>query len=737
MSIDNNIDFKDHIVQYPNRFKQTTVAPGIVELVPTWITNPEEIIEPGTPVDSELFKKLKQNVSIYQQTFTTTDNQTVINLERDFLIGQNRVSLSIGGVRQYAGQDYAETDSHTLTMTVPLKGGLKAEVIMFTASQSIAEDFFEKTVAAIAATQAANDAAQDALEAATEANNSTLNWRAPVDMFSQLASVSNPKIRDTIMVRNTGKVFRYNGTTWLEIQDIDPAVINEVDTRTNKKIDDISQKTALNNFYDTTKATLILAGIDSLTNGAGGTKYLDYFAPRMRGEMGDGGPGYVPLDYGYSVEEGYSFGASGGFVALSLLPKDDPDVLRSFDLKGYRTVGATNGAMDYDIKRKYKKCTLFYLKKPGGGSFKVGYLSDYASVNFTIDTNSVSYSLGVFDMPDNTDSRQGKIAIRQAVGDVCLFGLLCLNDTGVAISRIGKGGDRLKWHSDLDATFRTAWIEALKPKMYLFNGGANDSNFATADEFSNYLNNYLGGFITYGTQIVLIRPNSISGNTMIDQYEQKLLNFRKQNKTDMVFNNRLLGEKYETANADGYMLDGVHPSDLGNRKIANNLLSYLSLPVIGQNITLLNIGGSVALTKQYTATLSTKSMNVASGSKTNFYKLGLVAAYPIAILKLRVSGTRNGTNNTLVKECNVIFNNGTTINNNVSAVLKTSVFEIVSFTSSGQPTVAFDVDFVVNNGKLEINIGPASGYNFAMDFTVVGDATFTYLGSTGQSLFEN
>jgi|GEM_PF-6237252 len=231
MSIDNNIDFKDHIVQYPNRFKQTTVAPGIVELVPTWIETPSQIIQPGTPVDSELFEKLKQNVTIYQQTFTTTNNQTVINLDRDFLVGQNRVSLSIGGVRQYAGQDYTETDSHTLTMTTPQKGGLKAEVIMFTASQAIAEDFFEQTVAAIAATQAANDAANDANVAAELARSASLNWRIPVDTFSQLSSVSNPQSRDTVMVRDTGKVYRYNGTSWLEIQDINPTVINEVDTR--------------------------------------------------------------------------------------------------------------------------------------------------------------------------------------------------------------------------------------------------------------------------------------------------------------------------------------------------------------------------------------------------------------------------------------------------------------------------------------------------------------------------
>ena len=232
MSFDNTIDFKDHIVQYPNRFKQTTVAPGVVELVPTWITNSNEIIEPGTPVDSELFKKLKQNVTIYQQTFTTTENQTVINLNRDFLVGQNRVSLSIGGVRQYSGQDYTETDSHTLKMVTPQKGGLKAEVIMFTASQAIAEDFFEKTVAAIAATQAANEAADVANEAAV---STRLRWLVPVNTFSNLSTTyPSPQLGDVVMMRDTGKVFRYNGTSWQEIQDIDPTAINALETRFEK-----------------------------------------------------------------------------------------------------------------------------------------------------------------------------------------------------------------------------------------------------------------------------------------------------------------------------------------------------------------------------------------------------------------------------------------------------------------------------------------------------------------------
>lgn len=180
----------------------------------------------------EALLKIK-NSAVYQQIFITTEGQTVIDLNRDFLVGQNRVSLSIGGVRQYAGQDYTETDTHTLTMASPLKGGLKAEVVMFTASQAIAEDFFEKTVAAIEATQAANEAA----------TSTRLNWKVPVNTFSNIATTyPAPQLGDVVFVRDTGKVFRYNGTSWVEIQDIDPTPINEVDSRLGGLIAENSQQ---------------------------------------------------------------------------------------------------------------------------------------------------------------------------------------------------------------------------------------------------------------------------------------------------------------------------------------------------------------------------------------------------------------------------------------------------------------------------------------------------------------
>lgn len=242
MSIDNNIDFKDHIVQYPNRFKQTTVAPGVVELVPTWIENTNEIIEPGTPVDSELFKKLKQNVTIYQQKLTALEGQTVINLARSYLVGQNRVSLYVGGVKQYSGQDYVETNPTKLTMNTPLKGGYKIEVIMFTASQALAEDFFVEATAAIEATNAANEAAS----AANAAKESAYTiHKAPVSTFAALTTTyPTAQTGWEVQTLDDGKVYRRESGAWVYIKELTPAPIGfltqEIDA-TNEKVKTIER----------------------------------------------------------------------------------------------------------------------------------------------------------------------------------------------------------------------------------------------------------------------------------------------------------------------------------------------------------------------------------------------------------------------------------------------------------------------------------------------------------------
>ena len=65
-----------------------------------------------------------------------------------------------------------------------------------------------------------------------------INWKEPV------ANVASLPIDDengtARQVRDTGKVYRFNGTDWIEIQDYDATAINEVDSRLSAQLADIA-----------------------------------------------------------------------------------------------------------------------------------------------------------------------------------------------------------------------------------------------------------------------------------------------------------------------------------------------------------------------------------------------------------------------------------------------------------------------------------------------------------------
>ena len=65
-------------------------------------------------------------------------------------------------------------------------------------------------------------------------DNAKLNWKEPVDSFSDLPSSAEEG--DTRMDKSTGKVYRYDGTNWVEIQQIDAGPVNELDSRLSSQL---------------------------------------------------------------------------------------------------------------------------------------------------------------------------------------------------------------------------------------------------------------------------------------------------------------------------------------------------------------------------------------------------------------------------------------------------------------------------------------------------------------------
>ncbi|WP_132748247.1 SGNH/GDSL hydrolase family protein [Scopulibacillus darangshiensis] len=322
---------------------------------------------------------------------------------------------------------------------------------------------------------------------------------------------------------------------------------------------------------------LVLAGIDSLTNGPiyqkTKSRYLDDFIPRMHDVFGDGGPGYVPFDSIYFKQEHGTFRFSYGVHEINdLVPGKYPSQY-SLDLKGIYTKGGYLRWMRVDMPRSmdWKYGEIFYLQQPNGGSFRVGYTQ--SGQREEVHTKG-SLKLGVVTLPKN--KYDGRLTFSHINGKVVIFGGLFLNDHGVAVSRIGQGGDRLDWHARIHNNMMAQWLKELNPSLFIFNGGMNDRSTLSAKGYKYDLNNYLQPFIKENCRLLLVAPNAILGNNRIlKEYENVLVNYAKNHGTGFISNKEALGENYLKAESKGYMGDRIHPNDLGSKVISQHLFNYL------------------------------------------------------------------------------------------------------------------------------------------------------------------
>ena len=69
-----------------------------------------------------------------------------------------------------------------------------------------------------------------------------LNWKEPVGTTDDLPTSASEG--DTRMTRDTGKIYRFDGSVWQEIQEIDATAINEVDNRLSEQLAQNEQQVA-------------------------------------------------------------------------------------------------------------------------------------------------------------------------------------------------------------------------------------------------------------------------------------------------------------------------------------------------------------------------------------------------------------------------------------------------------------------------------------------------------------
>jgi len=471
---------------------------------------------------------------------------------------------------------------------------------------------------------------------------------------------------------------------------------------------------------------LIFAYLDSLTAGTGTvgagtyTNWRKYFEPVLRGRFGDTGPGWHSFSTTTAADKSVSFGATS-MTSVTLT-----GTFGTYSLDGfgqYRAPGAAGvGNMDWNFNQKWDTARVYYLKQPSGGSFGVRCSNTSDASITTVDTSNIDFDLGFVDIA-YTGSGAVALAFRNVGANVCIFGAF-FSLTGVSpigLVSVAEGGRKLSDVAAQNSSFRQKWLTAFAPTHALINGGMNDRGTTNAATHYNDLNTIVTDIqsVLPACNITIIQsnePNDATGSASainFNAYTAQKIALAELKELSYVDLRDALGGGYATANSKGLMLDGVHPNDKGNRRIARFISDHLGLPWLQKDPgkTPSPGSGSGAVPIPF-GTLTPKrdvlnTVGFPTGTAITLWTLGLGQAFPTALLKIRVDVTRFQSPVHTLREYYVRISN-TTVSNTVTNVGQITDTQI--FKEADTDTIATDITFscVIESGKAVIKVTPVT-----------------------------
>lgn len=328
---------------------------------------------------------------------------------------------------------------------------------------------------------------------------------------------------------------------------------------------------------DDYKKENIFLGIDSLTEGAGGTTYRDFFykdslPPKL---------GYVSIDYKSTKDYQVSVFMTEN---MKWLPPemDYSSYPKKFSLDG-KGVFTNKGKADrcaFNISNlhSYKKVGLYYLKQPEGGSFLL-YASNIgvSSEKKKVFTKSKKFEIGYTEIETEVSDR---FNIDSIFGKVVVFGLNFKNDslkTNV-VNTFAKGGVKLNDIVSLDKKFRRAWFKTLKPTTYILNAGMNDRKTIEPTIFKENLEGFIND-LNYSVpkcKIILVEPSESKdySETYMNSYRRIRQELSIKKKNVYYYSIPKSVGDYTFFDKNGMMLDKVHPNKKGNEAIGKSLYEF-------------------------------------------------------------------------------------------------------------------------------------------------------------------
>ncbi|WP_182849683.1 SGNH/GDSL hydrolase family protein [Pelagerythrobacter aerophilus] len=302
--------------------------------------------------------------------------------------------------------------------------------------------------------------------------------------------------------------------------------------------------------------TVVVAGIDSLTDGAGGTDWRRYFRQELVGELGDGGPGWASFSERGAEEHGADFKYGGTFRPFHL---NTPHGSSSLDGEGI--AASDGGTFAWSGPEGWDKARIFYRAQPDGGTLTCG-------------------NGGV---ADTSGSGIGWIDVRGSIqcsasGNVTAFGALLLSDEpGLVVVNMARGGRKLADVAAQDSELRTQWFAALLPDVFLLNAGTNDWRDDTPATHEAGLRKVIQAAHRGAPemQTYLVEHNAFGGTQDAAGSERHLANaavkkgLARELGLSVIEVRDVLGA-YSSARASGLIMDTVHPSDQGNQLLGRH-----------------------------------------------------------------------------------------------------------------------------------------------------------------------
>lgn len=392
---------------------------------------------------------------------------------------------------------------------------------------------------------------------------------------------------------------------------------------------------------------------DSLTDGAAGSSWRPDFARSARGALGDGGPGFHLFSNGQRVDRG----AGAGWSSYAEFSIGDGSTWGGLFYGGLRST-ADGASFSWDPASRWDEARLFYLKQPGGGTFLLSGPSTRPDARPTINTGTVNadgtggavtdYAIGSVVVPNATGA-YNRLDVVSNVGPVVLLGADFKNTArpnGFRYGNLAIGGKTLAQFAAMRDDLRRQFYTQIAPAALAINLGMNDRGTANAATHQSQLTALMTATQeaspTTGVWVVQSNEPGDAGSNNFLSYVAAKKAAAAARKAAYYDERTVLGD-YTTANARGYMADGVHPNAAGNHRRANGLLTAMGIPAGAADpgadaYTVPNSGSGAAR-----GTLTTKTITATAGAAQVIYNLGAASNFSDVLIELEVHGQRTGT----------------------------------------------------------------------------------------------